>query len=43
MRSIEEILQECKTVAVVGLSPNPARPSHSVSAYLQSHGYRIVP
>ena len=43
MRNIEEILRECKTVAVVGLSPNPARPSHSVSAYLQSHGYRIVP
>ena len=43
MRSIEEILRECKTVAVVGLSPNPSRPSHGVAAYLQSHGYRIVP
>lgn len=31
------------TLAVVGLSDNPARPSHSVSAYMQSHGYRILP
>ncbi len=43
MRSIEEILRACRTVAVVGLSPNPARPSHGVAAYLQSQGYRIVP
>ena len=43
MRSIEEILRECTTVAVVGISPNPSRPSHGVAAYLQSQGYRIVP
>ena len=43
MRNIEEILRECKTVAVVGLSPNPARPSHGVAVYLQEQGYRIVP
>ena len=43
MRNIEEILRECKTVAVVGLSPRPNRPSHSVSVYLQRNGYRIVP
>ena len=43
MRDIEAILRECKTVAVVGLSPNPARPSHRVAVYLQSQGYRIVP
>ena len=43
MRDIEEILRECKTVAVVGLSPRPNRPSHSVSVYLQQNGYRIVP
>jgi uncharacterized protein len=30
-------------VAVVGLSENPGRPSHQVAAYLQSHGYRIIP
>lgn len=43
MRSIEEILRECTTVAVVGLSPRPSRPSHGVAAYLQAQGYRIVP
>ena len=30
-------------MAVVGLSDNPMRPSHGVSAYMQSHGYRIIP
>ena len=43
MRTIEEILKDCETVAVVGLSPNPMRPSHQVAAYLQAHGYRIIP
>lgn len=32
-----------RTLAVVGLSDDPTRPSHSVSAYMQRHGYRIVP
>lgn len=32
-----------RTLAVVGLSDNPAKPSHSVSAYMQEHGYRILP
>jgi predicted CoA-binding protein len=32
-----------RTIAVVGLSDDPTRPSHSVSAYMQSHGYRILP
>jgi hypothetical protein len=32
-----------RTLAVVGLSEDPSRPSHSVSAYMQRHGYRIVP
>ena len=31
------------TIAVVGLSKDPARPSHDVATYLRSHGYRIVP
>ena len=31
------------TIAVVGLSKDPAKPSHDVASYLQSHGYRIVP
>jgi predicted CoA-binding protein len=41
--SIAELLKHAKTIAVVGLSNNPLRPSHGVSAYMQSHGYRIVP
>jgi predicted CoA-binding protein len=32
-----------KTIAVVGLSKDPSRPSHDVASYLRSHGYRIVP
>jgi predicted CoA-binding protein len=32
-----------KTIAVVGLSDNPMRPSHGVSAYMQAAGYRIIP
>ena len=40
---ITEILQRAKTIAVVGLSDNPLRPSHGVAAYLQTQGYHIVP
>jgi uncharacterized protein len=40
---ITEILKKCKTVAVVGLSSNPMRPSHEVTEYMQSAGYRIIP
>jgi hypothetical protein len=40
---ITEILQRAKTVAVVGLSDSPLRPSHGVAAYLQERGYRIIP
>src|SRR6266436_3744347 len=40
---ITDILQRAKTIAVVGLSDNPLRPSHGVAAYLQSQGYRIIP
>ncbi len=40
---ITEVLRRAKTIAVVGLSDNPLRPSHGVAAYLQTEGYRIVP
>ncbi len=41
--AIADLLQRAKTIAVVGLSNNPLRPSHGVTAYMQSHGYRIIP
>ena len=40
---IAEILEQHKTLAVVGLSAKPTRPSHGVSEYMQQHGYRIIP
>lgn len=40
---IRELLQRSKTIAVVGLSDSPMRPSHGVSAYMQSRGYKIIP
>ena len=40
---IADLLQRAKTIAVVGLSSSPLRPSHGVSAYMQSNGYRIIP
>jgi uncharacterized protein len=41
--TIRRILDECKTIAVVGLSSNPSRPSHGVSGYMQRQGYRVIP
>jgi len=40
---ILEILKKYRTIAVVGLSSNPARPSYGVTEYMQSAGYRIIP
>ena len=40
---LAKLLRETKTIAVVGLSSNPSRPSHQVASYLQDHGYRVVP
>ena len=40
---ITDLLKHARTIAVVGLSNSPLRPSHGVSAYMQSHGYRIIP
>ncbi len=40
---IADLLRCARTIAVVGLSDDPLRPSHGVSAYMQSQGYRIIP
>jgi uncharacterized protein len=40
---VTELLRRARTIAVVGLSNDPLRPSHGVSAYMQSQGYRIIP
>ncbi len=40
---VRRILRETKTVAVVGCSRDPAKPAHYVPAYLQAHGYKIIP
>ncbi len=42
-RQTKKILSESKTIAVVGLSPDPERASHRVAAYMQKQGYRIIP
>lgn len=42
-KAIETILNECRTIAVVGLSSNPARASYGVARYMQRQGYRIIP
>src|SRR3981081_986187 len=39
----ERLLTAARTIAVVGLSPDPRRPSHGVARYLQRAGYRIIP
>jgi len=41
--TIERVLDECRTIAVVGLSSNPSRPSNSVSSYMRRHGYTVIP
>jgi hypothetical protein len=41
--SVQEILAQTKTIAVVGLSDKPDRPSNEVAGYMQAHGYRIIP
>jgi predicted CoA-binding protein len=43
MASIAEILRQARTIAVVGLSGKPWRPSYGVAEYLQRAGYRIIP
>jgi predicted CoA-binding protein len=41
--AIRQSLADCKTIAVVGLSPKPHRDSYRVAKYMQDHGFRIVP
>src|SRR5258708_37201651 len=41
--AILELLKKYKTIAVVGLSSNPMRPSYDVTEYMQAAGYRIIP
>ncbi len=40
---IRALLEETKTIALVGASANPARDSHEVMAFLQRQGYRVIP
>lgn len=40
---IKQIFEECKTIAVVGLSSNQFRPSNGVAAFMQANGYKIIP
>jgi len=41
--TIQRILDECRTIAVVGLSSDASRPSNSVSSYMRRQGYRVIP
>lgn len=41
--TLRHILTDCKTIAVVGLSPNATRASHFVARYMKDYGYRIIP
>ena len=43
MDPIERIYKESKTIAIVGASDNPKRPSHDVARYLQAQGFKIIP
>jgi uncharacterized protein len=42
-QAIADILDHCRTIAVVGLSSNPARPSYDVASYMKRYGYTIIP
>ncbi|SDW42399.1 CoA-binding protein [Roseicitreum antarcticum] len=41
--TLQHILSRTRVVAVVGLSPNPARPSYQVAQYLTRHGFQVIP
>ena len=42
-QAIRQILEECRTIAVVGLSSSPMRASHGVAGYMLRQGYRVIP
>src|SRR5438309_6738714 len=41
--TIERIMEDCKTIAVVGLSSDPGRPSYGVASYMRRKGYKVIP
>ena len=40
---IKDIFSMCKSIAIIGLSPNPSKDSHKVARYLKEHGFKIYP
>jgi predicted CoA-binding protein len=40
---VRQVLKDCTTIAVVGISTDPLKPSHYVARYMQERGYRVVP
>jgi uncharacterized protein len=42
-QAIKQIIDECRTIAVVGLSSNPWRASNSVAGYMREQGYTVIP
>jgi len=40
---LKQIFEECKSIAIIGLSPDESKPSNRVAKYLQSVGYKIIP
>jgi predicted CoA-binding protein len=43
IETIKRIFSECRTIAVVGLSSNPMRPSNGVAAFMKKQGYKVIP
>lgn len=41
--AIRRIFEECRTIAVIGLSSDPGRPSNGVASYMKRQGYRVIP